>query len=365
MDTGRKQCIREWALIVLFIGFLALPLLLFVSQSQQNGISEQEKRVVAAAPKFTLPRFFSDAYQKEYEQYFNDHFGLRNKLVTANGALHYYALATSPNDKVLIGNDHWLFYSAEQTIERYKSGNVLSAQELASIAQLLQDEQRLLIERGIQFIILVAPDKETIYPEQMPRRIKPSANPSTLDSFLNAMKDTNVTVIDPRSALQAQARLQKLYTETDTHWTDRGAQIAFDLVRASLSQDITDTIEYRETEFDKGDLANLISLGGRLHESIPEAVSMQDAYNLDVTTRNGVDIRTTTTSDADERTILVFRDSFGEKLIPFFASSFNHATFEREYFDGTVIDELQPDVVVLQIVERNIVRLTEGREAHP
>lgn len=352
-------------LIVLFAGFLAIPLLSFLSQSNQGGVSDQEKRTIAAAPAFSTSRFLSDAYQKEYEQFFNDHFGMRSKMIIANSLLHYYALATSPNDKVLIGNDRWLFYSAEQTIDRFQTGNVLDNKELSAIAQLLQDEQKKLEDQGIQFVVLVAPNKETIYPEQMPRRIQQAKGPSTLDSFLEAMKQTTVTVIDPRSAIQAKAQQQKVYTQTDTHWTDVGAEIAFDLVQASIGHQVSSALEFTDTEFSEGDLAKLISLGGRLHEYIPQAVRAQDAYHMDVSTRNEVDIRESTALGKDERKILVFRDSFGEKLIPFFATSYTRATFEREYFDDELISEIHPDIVVLQIVERNIPRLVNGREAHP
>ncbi|MFA5030775.1 MAG: hypothetical protein WC495_04255 [Patescibacteria group bacterium] len=366
MDKKFEQTTKEWAMIILFLAFLGAPLFLFALHPFKNSISVEEKRAIAKAPTFTLSTFMLDTYQDEYEKYFDDHFGLRDQMITANSLFHYYLLSTSPNAKVLIGDNHWLFYSAEKTIDRFRSGNVLTSDELSGIAQFLQDEQQKFDQQGIEFVVLVAPDKETIYPENLPVRIEKALGPSTLDSFLEAMSKTTVTVIDPRGELRAHVQEEKLYAQTDTHWTDPGAAIAFEQLQESLGVDSVDTPKYRETESREGDLADLMSLGGKLRESVPVAQTAFDSYTTRISTRNGIDFRETENVDAeDNRHVLVFRDSFGEKLMPFFSETFVHVTFERAYFDQQLIDETHPDVVVLQIVERNIPRLTQGRNAIP
>lgn len=366
MDKKFEQTTKEWAMIVLFFAFLGVPLFLFAIHPSRNSISSEEKRVVAQTPVFTLSKFLLGTYQDEYERYFDDHFGLRDQMITANSLFHYYALATSPNAKVLIGDDQWLFYSAENTIERFRSGNVLTSDELNTIAQFLQNEQRQLEKKGIEFVVVIAPDKETIYPEHVPVRIEKANGPSTLDKFLEVIDTTTVTVIDPRDELRARAQEEKLYAQTDTHWTDPGAAIAFEKLQESLGVNSSDAFTYRETKFREGDLADLLSLGGKIWESVPVAQISFDADTTKISTRQGNDFRETDNVYAeDSRRVLVFRDSFGEKLIPFFSRAFTHVTFVRAYFDQQLVDELNPDVVVLQIVERNIPRLVEGKNAIP
>ena len=58
--------------------------------------------------------------------------------------------------------------------------------------------------------------------------------------------------------------------------------------------------------------------------------------------------------------LLMFRDSFGNSLYPFMADSFFEARFSRAMpYDLSLLDEFHSDTLVIELVERNIVWLTQ------
>ncbi len=65
-----------------------------------------------------------------------------------------------------------------------------------------------------------------------------------------------------------------------------------------------------------------------------------------------------TANDGGNKSVLMFRDSFGNALYPFAANDFEQARFSRALpYDLTDIGAY--DLVVIEIVERNIGNLLE------
>lgn len=66
-------------------------------------------------------------------------------------------------------------------------------------------------------------------------------------------------------------------------------------------------------------------------------------------------IQIDTTNEQKEHSLLMFRDSFGNALYPFLADSFGHSRFSRKMpYPLTMMQEVNADVVIVEIVERNI-----------
>ena len=62
-----------------------------------------------------------------------------------------------------------------------------------------------------------------------------------------------------------------------------------------------------------------------------------------------------TTNSSKSGTLLMYRDSFGESLLPFMAESFENAYFSRLVpYNMANLDEYEPDVVIVERVERRI-----------
>ena len=62
-----------------------------------------------------------------------------------------------------------------------------------------------------------------------------------------------------------------------------------------------------------------------------------------------------TTQGPGEYSLLMFRDSFANALIPMLSEAFASAAYSRSIpYDYALLERIQPDLVVLEIVERNL-----------
>ena len=67
-----------------------------------------------------------------------------------------------------------------------------------------------------------------------------------------------------------------------------------------------------------------------------------------------------TTTPGQDGTLLMYRDSFGESLLPFMAEAFENAYFSRLVpYNMANLNEYKPDVVIVERVERRIAAFAE------
>jgi hypothetical protein len=137
-------------------------------------------------------------------------------------------------DKALVGRDGWLFYrpGVEELWKRTPAAATphLSSDPLPAIVA-FRDE---LAARGIHLLVLPVPNKESVYPDQLTRRVAGRGGllaPRTRD-LLRALREARVAVVDLfgqfAEARQTQAGLggPSLYLVQDSHWSPAGLELA-------------------------------------------------------------------------------------------------------------------------------------------
>ncbi|MDW7659674.1 MAG: hypothetical protein SCM11_21095, partial [Bacillota bacterium] len=84
------------------------------------------------------------------------------------------------------------------------------------------------------------------------------------------------------------------------------------------------------------------------------------SYRFDKAIRSMEDIWIGTRNSTGHGTLLMFRDSFANALIPLLSESFDRSVYSRAVpLDYSRVESEQPDLVVLEIVERNLSLLLE------
>ncbi len=199
-----------FVLIVCFLLIISSSIILKISGFQWIPNSE-ENRKLAEIPIFNGS---VQHYIKNYEKYFNDHFGFRNELVRLN-SLVMLALRVSPSSQVILGKDGWLFYDGqpgERIIDLYYRGTKpFTDDELKACRSVLQEHHDWLAQRGIRFLFVVAPDKESIYSEFLPN-IHRVTSKGRLDQLIEYMKKySDVEVLDLRESLINAKKLGLLF----------------------------------------------------------------------------------------------------------------------------------------------------------
>lgn len=138
--------------------------------------------------------------------------------------------------KAVVGEDGWIFYTGEFSIPDYQNSAPFSEERLKSIQQALDQLNSDLEKQGRTLLVVIAPNKSTIYAQHMPAEIPVLGDRSRLDQFTEYMREHGSTrVIDLRQALVSASREQEVYYKVDTHWNEMGAYYAYREILDALS----------------------------------------------------------------------------------------------------------------------------------
>lgn len=284
--------------------------------------------------------------------YIADHFALRQQMVTANAALQTTLLHTSPAEDVIYGKNGWLYYAA--TLDDYQNHATLTGDEAAQIARTVADMQAYCEAQGATFLFTIAPNKNSLYPENMPARYLQSDSPGNYELVAPYLEEYGVNYADLFTFLSGQD--ETLYLRTDSHWTNRGAALAHDFLVGTLGLPHTafGDADYTTENTHRGDLYEMLYPKGTAREA-------QQQYDVDFSyvtpPRTAEDILIQTTSEnAPNGRLILCRDSFGNALHPFLAADFREAVITRQM--PYPLGQVQAgDTVIVEIVERNLANI--------
>lgn len=286
--------------------------------------------------------------------YFNDRIALRNQMIFADAKIQTGLFSESNINSVIYGKNGWLYYSS--TLDDYLCRNTMSERELFNLAHNLSIVEDYLSNRDIDFVFTVPPNKNTLYGENMPYycsdKVNSAHNAKRLKSYL---EKEGVSYLDLFDLFEAQN--ETLYLMRDSHWNMKGACLAYNSVMDFLNKEHND---YKNTKpvIEKtanGDLNKMLySFYGKTEDNYSYGLAQNYTYVNDV---SGVDDGWIVTENkSGNGTLLMFRDSFADTLIPFISNEFKTAYYSKGLPNAfeRYIEQDVPDCVVIEKVERNI-----------
>ncbi|MBP5363084.1 MAG: hypothetical protein J6Y71_08720 [Ruminococcus sp.] len=344
-----------------FIGICLLPAVLmpFVKSD-----SSKEKRALSELPKLkTDEGDFNINILSDLGDYFSEHFAFRQQLVTADGRIKTALTATSPNTDVIDGTDGWLYYF--ETIDDYLNINTMNSRQISGICHDLRLVNDYCERNGKQFIFTSVPNKNSLYPEHMPFNYIPADAPDNYELLSEGLSEDSFYV-NMKAVLEDTGSSIPLYHATDTHWNNLGAYAGHCALMGALGREVCPAENWTIEENGRlGDLAAMIypSEGARdtqVHSDYQFTYEYQGHFNaLD-------DVTIDTVSEKGEGTLLMYRDSFGEAILPYMAEQFSSAEFSRitpYRFDESMLS--MGETIIVELVERNLPRLAEAAPLMP
>lgn len=330
-----------------------------------------ENRTLATKPVWTWDRASLAEFPRKYEAYFNDHFGFRKRLIRWLSIAKVTVLGTSSSPDVLIGKNGWLFYSGAGALDYYRSTRLFKPDELEQWRQMFEGRREWLSRRGIRYLVVIAPNKETIYPEFVPGSLNRVRRVSRQDQLLKELQAHSVvTTLDLRAPLLRAKGQVQVYHLTDTHWNMRGAFIAYQEIMNSLSSWFPSLAARSRSDYSaaaypqEGDLAQMLGLKDQVSEEVPALVPraprLARPAPAEARMPPGVPewMKPFATECDDEGLprAVMFRDSFGTLLTPFLSEHFRRIVYAWKYpLDRELIERERPDVVIHEIVERSLM----------
>ena len=349
--------------IVMFMVMIALPYIIWPFISRVVDTTNYEKRQQAQMPELSMKNLA--AFPKDFEDYVNDNIPFRNQMIGLNSTIRYYLFHTSTSDRVAVGKNGWLFYTDENDgdpIADYKGQNLLSNEQLNVIASDLCASRDALKVQDIDFVIFIAPNKERIYSNEMPKCYGNPKSEYVAKQIVDYLKEnTDLRIVYPidelTAAKQGLGDEINIYHKTDTHWNELGAYIGTEELLRELEVNIPEYNSH-EIKIDKnddmpGDMAQMLNMTHTMKAGktfVPEGYNLHD-YTCD---DSDVDIIRYHAKGADSRKLLIEHDSFGNAMAGIIGSQFDECVLIQHEDVYAAIAKEKPDVFVLETVERYV-----------
>ena len=292
-------------------------------------------------------------YLSDLGKYVRDRFGFRQELITANAKLTAAVFGESATEKVILGEDGWLYYT--DTLADYEGTSEMTDRQVWNASRTLFLMEEYAKNRGISFVFAAVPNKNTLYFEQMP--YEKGRKTSNMERIQWALEAENVAFCDLFAVLSAQS--EPVYYKTDSHWDGFGSALAHDSILKTLGREGNLAEEAFIDAPHRGDLTDMLYPASDDMETGP-VLNRERTFAYKGNVRGPDDMTIRTTSETGTGSLLMFRDSFGNTLHADLAESFSAACFSRAMpYDLTLLEKEQADTLIVEIVERNLIWLAQ------
>lgn len=352
--------------LVRILGFLLLLGAPFVGTFFARGALTNEKRERAPRPTLTWATW--KKYPEAFDAWFRDRFGFRDRLIHWHSLVAIKALRESPVPNVIIGGGGRLFYAGYNDgvdIADFAGRHPIAPGELDRYLVHNLERRMQYAALGAHYLIVLVPNKQTVYPEDVPARYGPP-RPGLFDATMARLGHrTDLDVLDLRPLMRAH-RDDPTFYATDTHWNGNGAFWAAHAIVAQARTWFPSLAPLRREDYDvtthrhAGDLAAMLAMtddfddlaydyqrrGGSPKRSVPAAA------NHTIYEQPG----------SGKPRVLLLGDSFGGELANLLGEAFGRVHYfysARVGYDPALPAADKPDLVVLVLVERYLPRLAD------
>ena len=291
----------------------------------------------------------------------NENFYGRSRLI-ALAANFRLRIGDRVFPKVLVGKNHWLIFTGEKGMDEYQNVMPFSEEELAQIASDLDAVYDDYAARGIQLIIVIPPNKNTLYPEYIPDEIPVLGEESRLDQLVAYMDaHGHAPILDLRPVLQQEKSEHPIYYATDTHWNDYGVYAAYRVMLEELSLNPHPLSDFEIERSDPKRLDLTRNIGATMLKEpevhlVPKFQTFARYKEIHV---EGRKITYAWTGNDALPNAVVYHDSFFFRMIPLLSEHFNRTLYIPNYLNHTLwnlswVEEEKPEIVIVEFTERYI-----------
>jgi alginate O-acetyltransferase complex protein AlgJ len=266
----------------------------------------------------------------------------------------------------IVGKEGWIYFSEDLSIQNYQKTYAFNMGNIKRLTELLNKIDDQTREYGGELIVVVAPDKSTIYPQYMPDEIVIIGQASNLDRLIEYVnKNSDVQMLDLRPVLSEASRSEEIYYKTDTHWNCLGGFYASNEILSKISASYPDIQPHTLNDFTFSTTSMVMDIPNMMGWDIEEKmVYLKPRFETDLSIvqandlhpkNQPLEIKINSRKDLPE--LMVFHDSFYACLGPFIEPNFSR-TISTHFKDAELPDYLdmisseQPDIVIIEFVER-------------
>jgi alginate O-acetyltransferase complex protein AlgJ len=362
----RVRRLLDGALVTSFVVALIAPSIdLFVRPAEVRS-AVRENRLPYAYPARVTGLFTLSKWPHDFENWFGDRLGLRDRLLRGHQAIRHFVFHTEATPTLIEGKQGWLYFGSEGSVPVMRGLDPFTEQDLEKWKADIESRRDWLRAHGIEYAFAIAPNKQTIYPELLPDELV-QLGPTRLDqltAYMHAHSD--VRFVDLRPALVAEKAHDEngdfVYYPLGSHWSWRGGWVGWNEIARSLNAlwpalkpipraDLVRT----EVPEAAGDSMLITSY---IFDLVHQRTIAYDPPPSDaVLTRGAKGVVTGShRSDTSLPATMILHDSFGAWMLPFSAlgASTMHAFWQHAFPKETVLMD-HSELVVQVYTERVLV----------
>ena len=227
--TNKLKKITAIGFITLFAAFLAIPNTGILNEKENTAIVAKENRKITAFPQTstTTKKFYT-----EFEKWYQDRLRYRDKIISLWKQSNFN-FGVILKDNIVLGKNDWLF-NTNNCLKFFKEPN----EKIKRIKSL----QNYCQKNGMDFILMVPPNKESVYRDYFPENIKTKyKNPKDWQKQAERLFTKNkINYLSVTKQIENQRKIenQDLYFNDDHHWSYYASSTAADLLMNKLEKDL-------------------------------------------------------------------------------------------------------------------------------
>lgn len=338
-----KDNILKYATIVFFLGFIFIfPIINFITPDKKSN--EIENKILTQLPKFSLQRIVNGTFMKEADNYTSDQFPFRTEFIEIKNS-YSYMLGIREFRGIYVGNNGQLmekFIFNKEIIDK-------------NISQVIQLSNKLEDIYQITSTLMVVPTSIAFYENELPNTSLTDNQEDALNYIHSKFEDSDTDnpsadFYSPYNVLK-ENKDEYIYFNTDHHWTQLGAKLAFEDIYGPIYGDSTKVSdEFYGTYFSKALLPNIKGDSIYAYKDFSDfnikidfdksfdtlyddyKLSGKNKYQYFLRGDPAVAIIEGNPND-NNKEILVFKDSYAHNFVPFLASKYSkvHVIDPRYY----------------------------------
>ncbi len=377
MAEGPARLIQQCTMAVIvgsLLALIAFQLLLPATETNEN-------RRLAGLPELPDSELAWRLFPERFSRYMDDNFGFRQPLQRFYNRV-LITTGSSPANNILLGREGWLFTAHMALTEQHQGARPLSTVDANNYVEAFRRQRQWTQATGAQYFVLPIPDKNTFYPEYLPDWARPKPT-SRFQEFIEAMDQAGEPFVDVSSRLmQAKQAGERIYWQTDTHWTCLGAFRAYEVLLQAISKTnlsgvtpiTSDQFQFRNNPASSGgDMSQMLRLEDILTEHYDVSCGLVVSETVDISAERLDDgfkrdnylgrskserWRYRKKDRPLESRALLYRDSYAQLMIPLLMRTFDELVVvprEELQFNESHVLLHNPDIVIYQFIERDLI----------
>ena len=217
---------RLWLLLHALV--VVIPTIAAIAHAPDVRLFGSE--VPPALPSPSFEGWWHEKVQPAFQGWFEANIGFRGVMVRTDNTVQATLLRDKPGTTVVIGNDGTLFYIDDVALMGTRPQELkTSLGRIDVLLRALGSVNRKLVARGKRLVVVIAPSKTVVYPEEVPARWRRSdghRGDVEVHAALRAGLEREAIPFSDADALLSGKHgeeRQLVFGATGRHWTELGA----------------------------------------------------------------------------------------------------------------------------------------------